>query len=445
MPGRAPPQAGARVPGPKGLGGAAILGAADAPTIEPRTRPGRPPGAGLSSAMRAHLERFELGMPKHHRNPPVFSTLWFLAAFVIPVVLGALYFFLLASNQYVSEFHFTVRQPLPETQPASLTPDQGNDFVGIVGRTASGSGTGDTLDNYTVVDYITSDAAAHDLDQRLNLRAVYTHSGADFLARYNGGKGAERLASYWRKMVWATYDPATGLASVKVRAFSPQDAYAMATNLIDLSNGVVNSIGQRSRGDSLHVAQQEVDAARARMAEVRNRMTALRGKIGAVDPTKDQETGDASLATTLNTQLAQQEAQLDFLSKQLSNANAPQIARAKAEIAATEQQIAAVGARVVGGRTGGGALTSAVGEYEQLDAERQAAEKMLFDSLERQQAATVDSDSQRLYLATYVNPTAPDNSTYPKRLQSVGMLALYCLLIWAIGMLVGKSVLDHIR
>jgi capsule polysaccharide export protein KpsE/RkpR len=48
-------------------------------------------------------------------------------------------------------------------------------------------------------------------------------------------------------------------------------------------------------------------------------------------------------------------------------------------------------------------------------------------------------------MTTYVQPATAQASTYPKRLQSIGVLALCCFLIWAIGVLIGKSVLDHIR
>jgi capsular polysaccharide transport system permease protein len=417
----------------------------EAPVLEPQSRPAaRPAPRGLTDAMNAHLERFDLRMPQHHGAPPIFATAWFIIAFVIPMLVGITYYGLVASKQYVSEFHFTVRQPLPDSQPTSPSGGQ-NDFLGLLGRSASASGSADTLDNYTVVDYIRSDQAARDLDQRLHLRALFTRAGVDPISRYGGARQPERLAEYWRRMVWATYDPATGLASVKVRAFSPADAYAIATNLIDLSNDVVNSNGRRSRADSLRVAQQEVDGVERRMGEIRNRLTALRNQIGAIDPTKDEVAGNVELSNTLRGTLTQLEAQLGFLSGQLHSPDAPQLAKVKAEISATQAQLAGVDSRVNHNHTGNVALTSAVGEFEQLDAERQAVEQILFRSLDQLQLASVGADSQRLYLATYVEPATPESSTYPRRLEAIAILAMACLMIWAIGVLFGKSVMDHIR
>ena len=402
------------------------------------------PRAEAAATPRA--SRFGLALPDGADPLRALSLSWFLAAFVAPVLLAVVYYGLVASKQYVVEFHFTVRAPLPEAMAAQAQTD--NAAAALLGRsvpTISQTGSVDTLGNYTVVDYVRSAAAARDLDQRLNLRNLYSQAGADPLSRYGGAPQAERLAKYWREMVWSSYDPATGIGEVKVRAFRPQDAYAIATNLIDLANGVVNTNGKRSRADSLRVAQQEVDAAQSRMTEIRNRLTALRTQIGAINPTKDQDAGNAQLSYALRTQLTDLEAQLSYLSSQLHSPDAPQIVRVKAAIAATQRQLAAVDARVGHGQPGQTALASAVGEYEQLDSERAAAEQLLFQSLARLQEASIDADSQRVYVSTFVSPALPQSSTYPERLNSILIVALVAGLAWLLGALVGKSVMDHAR
>jgi capsular polysaccharide transport system permease protein len=415
---------------------------------EPRSRPEPRSDRDFSPVMRAHLERFDFRLPQHRGAPPILGLLWFIIAFVAPVLIGLVYYGLIASKQYESEFHFSVREPLPEMQtPSAGQPQSGQagDLTALLGRTASASGAADTLDNYTVVDYIRSAQAARDLNQRLGLSAMFSRAGTDPLSRYGGGDKSDRLAAYWTHMVHATYDPATGLASVKVRAFAPADAYAIATNLIDLSNGVINDIGRKSRADSLRVAQQEVDAAQARMTEIGNRITALRNQIGTVDPTKDEVSGNAALADNLRSNLTDLEARLGFLASQISDPKAPQIAQVKAQIAATQSQLSAADARVNRTRGGNLPLTAAVGEYEQLDAERQSVEQSYFVALDRLQESSIEADNQRLYLATYVEPAEAQASTYPKRLESIGILAICSLLIWSVGVLIGKSVMDHIR
>jgi capsular polysaccharide transport system permease protein len=446
MPRRITPGKGgpARAPfGPHGWAGGGAK--ADAPQLETQPTPGARTRGDYSPVMRAQLERFDLRMPQHRGAPPIIATAWFLVAFVIPVLLGAAYYGVIASKQFEAEFHFTVREPLPEGQAPQGATGPNGDLSALLGRTGSGAGSANTLDNYTVVDYVRSAQAARDLDQRLNLVAMYSKSGIDPLSRYGGGAKVEPLARFWQRMVTSTYDPATGLASVRVRAFEPAEAYALATNLIDLSNGVVNNIGRRSRADSLRIAQQDVEAQQARLDEIVKRVTALRNQIGAVNPTRDAVAGNTDLYNRLRTQLTQLKGQLGYLSAQKLDPGAPQVVAVRTQIAAVEAELGAVSAQVTNDVAGSGALTDKVGLYERLTAERAQVLKAFSESLSRLRDATYMADSQRLYISTYVQPAKPDIATYPKRLQSIGVLAAVCLLVWSIGVLIGKSVMDHIR
>jgi capsular polysaccharide transport system permease protein len=441
----------ARAPfGPHGWAGGGAK--ADAPQLDPRTQPGRKPQGDYSPVMRAQLERFNLRLPQHRGAPPIIATAWFIVAFVIPVLLGVVYYGLVASKQYEAEFHFTVREPLPDGsmgQGDSGSSGPNGDLSALLARNGSGAGSANTLDNYTVVDYIRSAQAARDLDQRLNLAAMYAKPGVDFLSRYGGGKQGQPLAGYWKRMVTATYDPATGLASVGVRAFDPGEAYAIATNLIDLSNGVVNGIGRRSRADSLRVAEKDVEVQEGRLDDIEKQVTALRNQIGAINPTRDAVAGNTDLYNRLRTQLTQLKGQLNYLTSQQLDPKAPQVVAIRTQIASVESQLAVVGAQVTRdveeGVAGGGSLTGKVGLYERQSAERTQVLKDFSNALMRLREATYMADSQRLYISTFVQPAKPDSASYPKRLQSVGVLAVVCLLIWSIGVLIGKSVMDHIR
>ena len=181
------------------------------------------------------------------------------------------------------------------------------------------------------------------------------------------------------------------------------------------------------------------------MSDIRTRLLALRQQLGSVDPTKDQVAGNNTIDTGLREQLSALEAQLVYQSSQLKNPDAPQIAKTKAQITATQAQLAAIDGRFKHDRGGNVALASAVGEYERLDTERRSEEQALFNSLQLLQQASIGADDQRLYLSTYVRPVAPEISTYPERLKSILVLALVSGLIWLIGTLLGKSVMDHVR
>jgi capsular polysaccharide transport system permease protein len=50
----------------------------------------------------------------------------------------------------------------------------------------------------------------------------------------------------------------------------------------------------------------------------------------------------------------------------------------------------------------------------------------------------------RVYIASFVPPTLPEEALYPRRWRSVGMVALVSFAIWAIGGLMVQSVRDHL-
>lgn len=403
----------------------------------------RPSLLGLAAAGRG-IPLDQLRLPRKRNLPPIFGLTWFAAAFLAPLLLAVAYYGLIASKQYVVEYHFSVRAPLPDN--SSSAPQSSNDAA-LLGRSVPTTGAVDTLENYTVVDYVRSAQAARDLDQRLNLRTLYANAGADPLSGLKPKASSEALARYWTKMVWSSYDPATGLAVVRLRAFRPADAYAIATNLIDLSSQVVNESGRQSRADSLRVAQRELDATNQRMTELRNRVTALRTDLNTIDPNRNVVSGEVSLVNTLRSSLASAKAQLAYLQGTLQDKNSPQLATLRKQIAASESQLAAVDQYASAVPRGKGTINpvQAVGEYEQLQAERVAVQALLFHTMELMQQASIGVEGQRLYLLTYVKPAVPETSVYPNRLQSILVVGLVSALVWLIGILVGKSVLDHVR
>jgi capsular polysaccharide transport system permease protein len=57
--------------------------------------------------------------------------------------------------------------------------------------------------------------------------------------------------------------------------------------------------------------------------------------------------------------------------------------------------------------------------------------------------ARATAAAQHLYITPYVPPTTPTSSTYPRRLSSVALFALYCFLGWVFLVLMYKAVRDH--
>jgi len=89
-------------------------------------------------------------------------------------------------------------------------------------------------------------------------------------------------------------------------------------------------------------------------------------------------------------------------------------------------------------------LSKVMGDYEQLDLERQFA----LDSVKKALATLDDARSRTVYQVMYVTPfvvpNLPQSSTYPQRLFFVGLVFMACLLFWTAGLLFFRSVREHI-
>ena len=432
-----PRRVAAEIPGVSSDGLRGASGYAD------RDAPFRPADRPMARQSPEHIRKAVLPLPFGEEQPSAFSIAWFLLAFVIPVVIGSIYYLFVASDQYVCEFRFSVREPVsaPALVP-SLTGSSGSASGLSAMFAASMPANPDTLDNYTVVDYVISEQAARDLQSRIDLSSMYSRRNIDFLSRFGRDRPPEQLAKYWKKMVYSSFDPATGLAIVRLRAFTPSDAYRISTTLLSLSNDVVNNIGLQSQKDSLKYAQQEVANSEQEVAQLESRLTQLRSQRSTVDPLSSTVPGNAALATTLRANMAQTESQIIYLTQQTKNPDSPQIRALQAQLAATKRQLDQVTGEV-GHSTNDAALATTAGEFEKANNRLQTAEQLLLTTQTNLLAAQVGVDTSRLYLTTYVKPTMPQSSIYPNRLLSIGLLALVCLMIWLVGLLIANSVIEH--
>ncbi|WP_408590630.1 hypothetical protein [Novosphingobium sp.] len=401
----------------------------DAPA---RSRPAEEPYVTQTSETR--LPPF----PSRRPTLSIGRAIWFALSFLAPVLLGGIYLFLIAPDLYVTEFRFTVRQPLAQASGAGGTPAPNAAFFG--GNPTPGS---DLLDNYTVADYVRSPQAARDLDAKLKLRTVF-NKPSDPFSRIGDASSAEALAAYWRRMVYSEYDPASGLAVVRVKAYTAKDSFDIASTLHKLSGDLVNGIGHESQQDTLKFAQVEADRATAKVNELRNQLEGLRRRNAVIDPTTSVVQGNNELTDRLKAQLAQTTTQIAILNGQLNNPNAPQIRLLQQQLVATRAALSQTEGMVTG-RGDQRDLVRTMGEFEDMNTRLQSAVQILVNNTSALSQAQAMADSQRLYMTTYVKPTLPDSPAQPHRLNDFVLLVLAAGLLFIVGILIGNSIKEHTK
>ena len=349
----------------------------------------------------------------------------FLIVVVLPTVVVAIYYLLIASPRYVSEARFVVRA----AEKAQSSP------LGTVLQTVGiSSGSSDA---HAVHDYIRSSDGLHDLMGRVDVKALYGRQNVDPLSRLPKpftSDSFEDFRKQFNKYVTVGYDSQTGISTLRVEAFTPQDAQRTAVAMLDSGEALVNRLNQRSSADAVQEAERTVVEAQTRLSVAQNQLTAFRSRERFVDPTKSALAG-STLIGELQVNVATLKAERAQVAADAPNS--PQLPFLDSRIRAFEQQIAIENQKIVGDSD---SLVPKISTYENLMMEREFADKLLASATASLNAAQLEARRQRLYIDRIVNPNAPDTPEEPKRWMAILAVFSSCLVMYLVGWLLWAGI-----
>lgn len=363
---------------------------------------------------------------------------------LLPLCLLGMYFLFLATPQYFAEFRFSVTEVTPSAGPLGGGASGGTTASAVASAMGSHGAAigGGSAQNFVVIDYLKSRQVIDELSQTVDVREIYSRPEIDWPNRFDRSRSTEHLVRYWNKMVWANYDPLTGLASVEIKAFRPDDALTIANQLVTLSETLVNKIAKRAEEDAVKFAEQEVVRAKASLDKARAAMAEFREKEGVIDPIPSVVSGNTQLIGTLRGSVSQLEADYDTIRRQNLSETAPSVLALKSRVQAAREQLASVEREVSGSRSGRNVLAGVVARFEALDMDRQYAQAILLTSLQSLDRARANAAAQHLYLTPYVRPALPESAGGPRVLLSMMLGAFVLASIWFIGLLSVRSLLN---
>lgn len=369
--------------------------------------------------------------PAAGRRHIAYTWISFVLVVVLPVAVAAAYYFFVAADQYVVEFRFGLRS----AEPARAEPG------GLLQQGAAPLQIG--LNSYVVAQYIRSRAIVDELDRTLDLRRMFSPPAADWLARLHLPVPIEELVAYWRGQIDAFFDPTNGTIVVRARAFTPQDALALARGILASSERLVNGLSARARRDAVRNSADEVQEAERRLTAALGRLRDYRDKEALIDPNKSAD-AQTALAGRLRDELVRAGTELSTL-KTFVRADAPAVQILEARIRSLETQQQAVDSEITDtAETRTQTLSAKMGSYEELESGRRFAENAYQHALEGLDRARINADRQQIYVADFVQPSLPEEALYPRRLRALGVAFLIAFTVWAIGGLTIRSVRDHL-
>lgn len=380
-----------------------------------------------------------IDLPSPPQSKPTFSRstlLSFALCVLLPLIAASIYYFAIASDQYVVEFQYTVREG-KSGSPSSMPSLQG--AASLMGMASS------AVDDYTVTNFVTSRQAILDIQKKFDLRSMFSRDEVDYFSRLPADAPIEKFSTYWQRMVSASYDQITGIGTAQVRAFSPEDALKIANTLLSLSEELINKISNRPQLDAIRFAEADVARAEERLKQARLAMTQFRNTEQVIDPQSSVVTSNANLSQTIRATIAQMETELATLRKGRVAASGTLVSSLEARIKAAREQLAVVESQVKETQHGNNPLAQVVGRYEELTLEQQFSQSMLQSAMTSLEQARAYALAQHIYVSPFVYPSLPQSSTYPRRTLSVIVVGLFAMLLWMTGTMIVRSIQEQLN
>lgn len=345
----------------------------------------------------------------------------FVGTFLMPALLGVLYFGLIASDLYVTEMRFAVRPAATGAERAA--PDAIGATLGIPQAMV-------VQDTLITSEYTQSRAIIEEVEKTLpSLRAMFATPAADWFSRWDNEEPVEEFVKYWRHHVRSTVDKQSGVVLVKVSAFTAEDSLAIARAVLAASEKMVNGLTSEARARALAETETELRRIESRMSEIRSAMRDLRNNEGTLDA---QKSGEAALRVLSEVRLERirTDIRLRMASRDLNESSRQVkdlrtlLAEIDSKIRDMEQQMATT--NVSAGR----ALSASLTRFEALDIDRQNAEKLFGQVLAAHERARIIADRQVVFFNAVVPPVLAESAQEPRRvlyssLAVAGALLLY--------------------
>lgn len=361
----------------------------------------------------------------------LFTISSFISLFIVPTALAVFYYSFIASNQYIAEARFSIRS----AESSGSSP--------IAGLSAL-IGAGQATDAAIVAEYVKSGSVINQLRTPLDLIELFTTKRWDPVASLGSEPTMEDLIKYWKGQIDISVERSSGLTTLRVRAFSPEDSLKLANEILRIAEQMVNTLTRRTEQNALREAEAELENAKLRLADSIQNLKVVRDATGILDVSL-AATANMEILTKLRLEKAKLDVQIGALEDNESR-NAPQLGALKNQSKAMASQIEKYEQSIAGAVTvsaGQASIAARGAGLAEAETNLKVAQAEYQKSVAVFEMARVTAERQRSYILTHVKPTLPQESLYPKRVLTVFAVAFGAGLLWAI--VIGGAMLarDH--
>ncbi|MBX9909773.1 MAG: hypothetical protein K2Z25_13805 [Beijerinckiaceae bacterium] len=372
-------------------------------------------------------------IPAMESSPP-WGPISFFVAVALPAFICLLYLVFVAAPQYVSESRLVVRGSLEKVGLESI------------GQAAALSALNNSQEAHVITDYIRSARIVADLSQEFDLKQIFAGTPLDIVWHLPTDASQDRLIRYWQRMASAEVDSTTGIVTIWIHAFRPEDAQALNRAVIKLSETLIAGFAQKMRTQRLEEARTDSQAAQADINALLTTLEAARRREGTLDPQLTAESL-AKLVAKLRDERATMVAARETAAARLSQ-GAPTLALTDERIKALDLQIEAVLGMATDAKTQPGSnndLLSAGSLFDTLQIRRELLSGRVARAETALTQARQDTIRQQVFVEVFMQPTLGETNDHPRPLQMTLLVLLGLGAIWTIAALYFESILERTR
>ncbi|HJV70923.1 capsular biosynthesis protein [Ideonella sp.] len=351
-----------------------------------------------------------------------------IALIAVPMLLGIVYYTLIASDRYTSESIVAVKSAVVSASPG--------------GAISLGTGTGllSWEDTLYLLDYVHSGTLARELNDRLKLRDHYEQPRADIFYRLWPGTSIEWFVKYYRSRVELEFSDINGLLTIRTQGFDPEMAEKLNRAILDSSERFVNDFSHRVAAEQMKFSQGEFEAASVKLQAAKAKLVAFQTANKILDPIA-QTSAASALTAELQATVARLEA--DLKNKlAFMQPDAPQVVTLRDQIAANRAQLEAEKARTTNGQ-GGDRLGTLNVEYQNLQLASVIAEDAYKSSNAALEAARIEAARKLKSLVIVEAPTRAETAEYPRRIYNLLTLLALCAIVYSVVRLIVATIQEH--
>ena len=348
---------------------------------------------------------------------------------MIPVSVATLYWMLIASDRYMSEATFIIKDA------GAVNGEL--DSLSLIGSVSPGQ-----RDALLVKEYILSWDMLKSIDSDIGLKKHYSKGrGIDIWSTLSASASREDFLEYYQNYISVEFIELSSTLTLKAQAFDNQTAQRIVSSILEKSEHFINLIGNQLAQEQLQFVNQELERARTTLKDAKQTLIEFQQVNNTFSP-EQRSAAMMTLVNTLEADIVKSEAELKEQNAYL-NDDAPQMVAVRARINALQDQLKIEKQRMIGEGLDSSTINRVNAEYQDLLLTIEFATDTYKAALSGLEQARIEAYQKLKHLVVVDPPVAPDTAEYPKRFyRLLTSIVLICIL-YGLAIMIYATVKEH--